>query len=455
MGEGAVTEVLGEVVDPDEGLDADPVDALAAHLGVPHDLADPIGVHQPDQAVAADAATDEGALGHLGSGGVGATRAEVRRPGRDQPDELLAPDLDRWLLGRRRWGQSSRVELGQQPGPERLDQSIGVDGAMDRDQDAILGIPLADDARRCGHAVERFAELALDEGSFLLDDEDLLQAPGEGPGDLPVERVRHRQLEDPDAVGGQVLLGQAEGVGRGQDLVIGPAGGHDAEPGIARVVGDPVQLVLDPVASSQLHAGLVDLPLDRVGHRATEAAGDPGPVGLAVPLQCRDDRGDSLGADLGRARAVGHRGHDLDPGPEPGRTGQVDAVAAKVQDLLDVAGVQDREVEIGQGELGTRRQGRGLVGGVVAGQGQDAAVLVGAGVLGVADGVSGPVQARCLPVPDPQHPVVALFGEGGGHLTAHDRGGAQLLVEARLVDHVVGVHQGLVGDDLPIEPAKR
>ena len=59
VGEGAVAEVLEEVVDVDEGLDADPVHALAAHLGVAGDVTDPLGVHQPDEAVAADAAADE------------------------------------------------------------------------------------------------------------------------------------------------------------------------------------------------------------------------------------------------------------------------------------------------------------------------------------------------------------------------------------------------------------
>ena len=57
-------------------------------------------------------------------------------------------------------------------------------------------------------------------------------------------------------------------------------------------------------------------------------------------------------------------------------------------------------VQVGQRVLRARRQRGGLAGRVVAGQGQHAAEAGGAGVVGVADGVAGPVEARRLAVPD-------------------------------------------------------
>ena len=132
VGEGAVAEVLGEVLDVDERLDADPLHALAAHLGVAHELAHPVGIHERDQAMAADARADQLALGNLGAGGVGATGAEVRGAGGQQID-LLAHGLGG------DGGQPLGVDALQEAAAQRLDEVVGVEGAVAGDELVALG----------------------------------------------------------------------------------------------------------------------------------------------------------------------------------------------------------------------------------------------------------------------------------------------------------------------------
>ena len=82
MEERAVTEVLDEVIALDERRHADPLRALVAHRRDPGEIADAVGVHEHHHRVAADAAADQRALGHLGGGVVRAARAEVRHASR-------------------------------------------------------------------------------------------------------------------------------------------------------------------------------------------------------------------------------------------------------------------------------------------------------------------------------------------------------------------------------------
>ena len=62
--EGAVAEVLHEVLGVDERGHPDPLGALAAHLGQPGHLADLLVVHQQHHGVTADARADQRARRH-------------------------------------------------------------------------------------------------------------------------------------------------------------------------------------------------------------------------------------------------------------------------------------------------------------------------------------------------------------------------------------------------------
>ena len=80
---------------------------------------------------------------------------------------------------------------------------------------------------------------------------------------------------------------------------------------------------------------------------------------------------------------------------------------------------------------------------VVAGDRQHAAMAAGAKGIGMLEHVHAAVYARSLAVPHAEDPVVTSFGEEGGLLTAPDRGGGKLLVDARLKVDVVTLEKGL------------
>ena len=79
---------------------------------------------------------------------------------------------------------------------------------------------------------------------------------------------------------------------------------------------------------------------------------------------------------------------------------------------------------------------------VVAHQGEHAAVLRGAGEIGVAEHVAGAVDARPLAVPHAEHAVVLALAAQFGLLRAPDRGRGEVLVQAGLEQDVVLVESG-------------
>ena len=117
-----------------------------------------------------------------------------------------------------------------------------------------------------------------------------------------------------------------------------------------------------------------------------------------------------------------------------------------------VARVEGRQLQGGEGFGG--RRGGGLGPRVVADHGQHAAGGGAADVVGVADGVGGPVQTGRLSVPDADHPIEA--GRTRAHqLAAQKRGGGQLLVDPRLVDYPVLARSIGVTLQLDVQDAER
>jgi hypothetical protein len=92
-------------------------------------------------------------------------------------------------------------------------------------------VVLADHAGPLGGVVEHLLDQALQGRVLLLDDDDLVQAAGEAPDHLPVERHGHAQLQQPDPRRGDLGVGAqaepAQGLAR---LVVRVAGGDDADP---------------------------------------------------------------------------------------------------------------------------------------------------------------------------------------------------------------------------------
>ena len=92
---------------------------------------------------------------------------------------------------------------------------------------------------------------------------------------------------------------------------------------------------------------------------------------------------------------------------------------------------------------------------VVAHQRQHAAVLGGAGKVGVAEDVAGAVDARPLAVPHGEDAVVPAFPAQFRLLGAPDRGGGEILVDPALEEDVVLLQMGRGAEELPVEAAER
>ncbi len=122
--------------------------------------------------------------------------------------------------------------------------------------------------------------------------------------------------------------------------------------------------------------------------------------------------------------------HALDADPHAGKARQREAQDAVVEDLLHAGRVEHRDHVVEEGELGLVRAGGAFAGVVVAHQREHAAVLGGAGMVGVAEDVAGAVDAGALAVPDAEHAVVLAFAAQLRLLRAPQRGRRQVLVEA-------------------------
>ncbi len=92
---------------------------------------------------------------------------------------------------------------------------------------------------------------------------------------------------------------------------------------------------------------------------------------------------------------------------------------------------------------------------VIAHQRDDAAMLRGAGEIGVAEGVAGAVDARALAVPHAEHAIELAFAAQLRLLRAPQRGGGKVLIEAGLEFDVGGNKLAAGAHELLVEPAER
>ena len=333
-------------------------------------------------------------------------------------------------------------QSGRETFPEADEDHVGIQDPVIGHEGAAVGVRLADHPGLVGAAVEGILHEPFERRVLLLDYEDLVEAPGEGADGRRIEWHRDPHVEEPDACGGD--LGgcrETEAVQGVEQLVVGEATGGQADPGVRGVNGRVVETVSQGVAAYQFGAGLpeVTFQLERVGRQ--EMAVGMVLVGPAVDREVGDDRYDVLRVQVHGAVPVGYGGHDLHCCPEARDPRQGDGVHSKVQDLLHVARIEDRHVEVDQGGVGTGRQ-RGTLGGrVVTHDCDGASVARRAGEDSVSQCIAGTVQAGGLAVPDSEHAVVTAVGLLGDELRAHDGRCGQFLVDGRLV------HDGQVGDE--------
>ena len=190
-------------------------------------------------------------------------------------------------------------------------------------------------------------------------------------------------------------------------------GAHERDHGVALVVGEPRLHAEDGVAEADVEPALRHREV--VGHddlHAVEAAVD-------------------------HRRGLHRLVHALERDPGAGEARHRPAVEAVVDDLLHARRIEDRDHQVDEVEFGLVRGGGGFRRVVVAHQRQHAAVLRGAGEIGVAEHVAAAVDAGALAVPHAEHAVVLALAAQLGLLRAPDRGGGELLVDAGL-EHDVG-----------------
>ena len=431
--ERAVADVLEEVRRLGKRGDAHPLRSLRAHVGDPDDAA----VHAHGHAVTADTRGGHRALGHHRRPVVGAARAEVGRPRQRQ---RLRPVLELVDVTNARLDgvhpHLARDALGDGPRDR-----VGVELAHDGDEEPVLFVALAHDAGPVRHGVERVLGEHLDEGPLLLDDENLLEALGELAHHPRLHGKEHPHLENADAVTAQLLVVETELDEGLPDVVVGLARGHDAEPGVRGGHDDAIELVLVGVELGQLEPRVVQGPLHVQAIGRDQVDIDQMLEGPAIQLDGRDDRVDPLRRGLGRPRLVGDIGHDLHAHPQAGDAREHETVQAQVEDLLDIAGKDRGHEGIVERDFRVAGQRRRLGHGIVAHQGEHAAVLAHSRVVRVLEGIARPVHAGSLAVPHAEHAVVLRAREEPHHLAAEHRGGAEVLVEPRREHHVVGFEQ--------------
>ncbi|OPZ02648.1 MAG: hypothetical protein BWZ09_02526 [Alphaproteobacteria bacterium ADurb.BinA305] len=448
---GAVAEVGKDVLLGREGLLADPGHALAAHL---REGAGVAARHPAHHVVAADAGDRPRTFGNAGAGVVRAAAAEPGRAlGAAGHLDLVA---QRAVLGLDD-GQAG-VEARRHVGVDtELLEALG-DGARDqrrrqvglRAQQPVLArvgqapfapvervvVELAQHMR--AHVgvpvVELLLDLVLDDLALLLDDEDLPEAGGEFARDVGFQRPDHVDLVQAHAEPAAGVVVEAEVVQRLARVVVGLARGDQAE-AILRG-GDHV--VVEPVGAD---VGQRGVPLV-VHHARLLLERRIGPADVQPPCGHLEVLGHQ---DLHAVRAHVHRGAALDDlldrlhaAPQARIAAQREGVQAHVEDVLHRGGKEHREADRLEHMVALVRGRRALGDVVVAGDGDHAAVPGRAGHIGVLEDVDAAVHPRALAVPDAEHAVVALLlGIEVELLGAPDRGGAELLVDARAEHHMV------------------
>ncbi len=189
---GAVAEILEYVLALGERRLADPVGALAAHLGE----AQRVAVHPDDHGVAADAGIGAHAFGHHGRAVVRAARAEIGHAGGDVIG--LGERGLRLAQPVHPVSQLRHIAVFQDAVADGDGDLVGVERALDREEPFALLVALADTDRLVGGAVKLFAHLHFDQRALLLDHDDEFEPLGEflelRASDRPGQAILSRRM---------------------------------------------------------------------------------------------------------------------------------------------------------------------------------------------------------------------------------------------------------------------
>ena len=218
--------------------------------------------------------------------------------------------------------------------------------------------------------------------------------------------------------------------GRVPDDAVEAVGAHVGERGVDLVV-EQARLLLE----------------DAVGPADAEAARRQHEV-------CRNLHLHAMRIDIDRGARLDHVGDALEPDPQAGVARHGEAVQAVVEILLHARRVQHRDAASLEDVFALVRQRGGFGGVVVAGEHQHAAILGGAGRVGVLEHVAAAVHARALAVPDGEHAVILGVVEQIELLRAPDGGRRHVFVHAGLELDVVGLEVFLRFPQRLVQPAE-
>ncbi|MGQ4334287.1 hypothetical protein [Streptomyces hayashii] len=198
------------------------------------------------------------------------------------------------------------------------------------------------DDRGVGPAVEDLLDGGFEERPFLLDDDQPVEAVRELDDRVAFEGEDHAELEDPDAVPREVLVGEADDAQGLADVEVGLAGRQDADPVRRPALDQAVEAVEAGVRHGTREADVVQAAFEGHEVRAQEhgvrlvPAGAPVALGARDPITCHD----------GRGRGVSHGGGDLQARPQAAEPGEELRVEPEVEDVLGIGRVQRRDRQI-------------------------------------------------------------------------------------------------------------
>ena len=288
---------------------------------------------------------------------------------------------------------------------------------------------LADADRLIGGAVEFLAHLHFDQRTLLLDHDDEVEPLREFREFLAADRPHAGDLEQAQAEVVAFHFVDAEFVERLAHVEIGFAGGDDADLRIAPARRDDL---VELVGAHESEHG-VALEIVQARFLAEDGIGeaDVQPALRHAEIGWRDklDMIEAAVHDAGRLHRLVHA---FERGPGTGEARHRPAVERVVDNFLHAARVEDRHHHVDEMEFRLVRGGGGFRGVIVAHQGDDAAVLCGAGQIGVAEHVAGTIDARALAVPHAEHAIELALAAQFGLLGAPERGGGEFLVDAGL-----------------------
>ena len=416
----AVAQVLEDVLAGGEFRFADPVGPLAAHMGEALGLA----VHPLHHVVAADAGIGAGALGQAGRGVVRAAGAE---PGLALGQFRLVARLGK--LGEpleARDHRRVRDALAAEHPAKALSDDHRIEIELDREQDIARLVLPAHHAGVARAAEQDFLELDLDDRALLLDHHDQVEPVGEFAQPLRLQRPDHADLVGGDAETLHVLPADAEHLQRMDHVEPAFPGRDNADARARRAMHPAVEIVR---------------PRERLGGEALVIV-QPRLLELRGVVQA-DVQPVRRHGEIGRLHqrqsvriAVDHRGrldrvlHRLDADPAAREAAHRPAGQHGVDQFLHPGRRQDRQHGVHQRHFGLVASGRALAGVVVAHRHQHAAVFGRAGEIGVAEHVTGAIDARPLAIPETEHPLVLAFAPKLRLLGAPECGRRQILVQA-------------------------